>query len=88
MSRKGGDDTLESKDFVPIYEEIARVIGEEKTVKLYEMLRGQQITFPQRLYNTSYVTNYVKENYNGKNIRELARKFDYSERRVREFLKS
>ena len=87
MSRNGGG-ILQSKDFVPIYEEIAQVIGEEETVKLYEKFRGQQITFPQRLYNTSYVSNYVKENYNGKNIRELARKFDYSERRVREFLKS
>lgn len=78
---------MQSKDFVPIYEEIAQVIGEEETVKLYEKFRGQQITFPQRLYSISYVSNYVKENYNGKNIRELARKFDYSERRVREFLK-
>lgn len=78
---------MQSKDFVPIYEEIARIIGEEQTVKLYENFRGQQITFPQRLYNTEYVSKYVKENYDGKNIRELARKFDYSERRVREFLK-
>lgn len=79
---------MQSKDFVPIYEEIARIIGEEQTVKLYENFRGQQITFPQRLYNTEYVSKYVKENYDGKNIREMARKFDYSERRVREFLKS
>ena len=79
---------MQSKDFVPIYEEIARIIGEEQTVKLYENFRGQQITFPQRLYNTEYVSRYVKENYDGKNIREMARKFDYSERRVREFLKS
>lgn len=78
---------MQSKNFVPVYEEIATVIGEEETVKLYEKFRGQQITFPQRLYNTNYVSDYVKANYNGKNIRELARKFDYSERRVREFLK-
>jgi len=39
------------------------------------------------LYNTDYVAAYVKENYNGENIRELAREFEYSERRVREFLK-
>lgn len=78
---------MQSKNFVPVYEEIATVIGEEETVKLYERFRGQQITFPQRLYNTNYVVDYVKANYNGKNIGELARKFDYSERRVREFLK-
>lgn len=71
-----------------VYNDIAVVIGEEKTIKLYEEFRGQQITFPRRLYNTDYVSAYVKENFNGKNIRELARKFDYSERRVREFLKS
>lgn len=70
-----------------IYEEIALIIGEEQTLKLYENFRGQQITFPQRLYTTEYVARYVKENYNGKNVRELARKFDYSERRIREFLK-
>lgn len=75
------------KDFVPVYEEIALIIGEEQTLKLYENFRGQQITFPQRLYTIEYVTQYVNENYDGKNVRELARKFDYSERRIREFLK-
>ena len=69
---------LQSENFVPIYEEIASVIGEEETVKLYKKFRGQQITFPQRLYNTDYVAAYVKE---------LAREFEYPERRVREFLK-
>lgn len=76
-----------TKDFVPVYEEIALIIGEEQTIKLYNNFRGQQITFPQRLYTTAYVTQYVNENYNGKNVRELARKFGYSERRIREFLK-
>ena len=86
MSRNGGG-FWRLENFVPIYEEIAQIIGEEDTIKLYEKFRGQQITFPQRLYNTHYVATYVKENYNGKNISELAHKFDYSERRVREFLK-
>lgn len=76
-----------TKDFVQVYEEIALIIGEEQTIKLYNNFRGQQITFPQRLYTTAYVTQYVNENYNGKNVRELARKFGYSERRIREFLK-
>lgn len=78
---------MQASDFVPIYEEIAQIIGEEKTVKLYERFRGQQVTFPQRLCNTGYVIGYAKEHYNGKNLRELARKFDYSERRMRDFLK-
>ncbi len=31
---------LQSENFVPIYEEIASVIGEEETVKLYKKFRG------------------------------------------------
>lgn len=79
---------LQSKDFVPIYEEIAKIIGEEETIKFYENFRGQQITFPRRLFNKEYVARHIKENYNGTNIRELAREFEYSERRIREFLKN
>ena len=50
---------LQSENFVPIYEEIASVIGEEETVKLYKKFRGQQITFPQRLYNIDF-HDYLK----------------------------
>ncbi|MBU5479678.1 Mor transcription activator family protein [Blautia sp. MSJ-19] len=78
---------MQASDFVPIYEEIAKTIGEEQTIKLYENFRGQQITFPRRIYSIEYVSRYVKDNYNGSNARELARKFDYSERRIREFIK-
>lgn len=78
---------MHASDFVPIYEEIAKTIGEEETMKLYENFRGQQITFPRRFFSVEYVARYVNENYDGSNMRELARKFDYSERRIREFLK-
>ena len=78
---------MHASDFVPIYEEIAKTIGEEETMKLYENFRGQQITFPRRIFSEEYVARYVNENYDGSNMRELARKFDYSERRIREFLK-
>ena len=83
----GGGDVMQPVDFVPIYKEIAQIIGVEQTLELYENMRGQQVTFPQRLYNTTFVSQYVKQNYNGKNMRELAQKFNYSERRIREFLK-
>ena len=74
-------------NFAPMYEEVANVIGADDTVKLYEYFKGQQICFPQRLYKTDYVVRYVKENYNGSNIRELARTFGYTERRIRQLLK-
>lgn len=77
---------MNSKDFNKIYEEMASLIGIEDTIKIYEYFRGQQIIFPQRLYSKEYVIKYVRENYDGTNIKELSRKFDYSDRRIRQFL--
>ena len=79
---------MKSSDFVPTYKEIADVVGVDNAYKIYEHFRGQQMTFPQRIYSTAYVERYVKDNYDGTNIRELARMFNYSERRIREFLKN
>lgn len=73
--------------FTSPYQEIYELIGEEGTMKLFDLFKGRQITFPQRVYNTEYVTQYVKAHYNRKNLKELADKFNYSERRIREFLK-
>ena len=46
------------------------------------MFRGQQFNFPKKLYSMEYVIRYLKENYNGKNVRQLAKELDYSERWV------
>ena len=73
--------------FVSIYEEIAEITSREDAIAIYEKFRGLQIAFPRRLYSTEYVSAYVKEHYNGKNLKELAQHFEYSERRIREFLK-
>ena len=81
------EDKHTSSDFVPLYKEIAEEIGVENTVKLFMHFKGQQMTCPQRLFSIEYVKKYVKENYDGTNIKELARKFGYSERRIRDFLK-
>lgn len=77
---------LEPSDLATVYEEMAQLIGVESTIRIYECFKGHQVSMPQRLYSVEYVENYVKENYNGKNIKELASKFQYSERRIRQFL--
>lgn len=78
---------MESADLVPTYREMSEIIGIENTFKVYEHFKGQQINLPQRIYSQEYVEKYVKENYNGTNLREFAKKFNYSERRIRQFLK-
>lgn len=80
--------TIENKDgLADIYNQLVDIVGLENTAKLYENLKGQQITFPMRLYKTDYVVKEVKRRYNGKNLKELAREYDYSERHLRGFLK-
>lgn len=58
----------------------------ETAKKIYEMFAGQQIAFPKKLYSYEYINSFIKSNYNGKNIRELARKFNVSERRIRQII--
>lgn len=77
---------MEAKDFSAIYEEIADAAGAEVAVLIHKMFKGQQILFPQKLYKKSYIYEYIKTNYNGKNVRELSQKFGYSDRRIRQII--
>lgn len=78
---------MQPSDFVSVYCEIAELVGVENAVKIYEHFRGQQMAFPTRIYSIQYVEKYVKEHYDGTNIREFTQKFSYSERRIRQLLK-
>ena len=76
------------EDFAGIYEEIANEVGSENAIKIHNLFKGQQIQFPQKLYKKEYIYSYIRQNYNGQNIRELSQKFGYSDRRVRQILTS
>ncbi len=76
------------EDFADIYMEIAEAAGVETAIKIHKLFKGQQILFPQKLYKKEYIYKYIKENYNGQNVRELSQKFGYSDRRVRQIINS
>lgn len=78
---------MDAESFAGIYKEIARAISVDVAVEMYNLFRGQQIIFPQRLYDQDFVITYVKENYDGHNIRELSHMFNYSDRRVRQIIR-
>lgn len=78
---------MDAESFTGIYREIARALGVEAAVEMYNLFRGQQVIFPQRLYNQAFIVTYVKENYDGHNIRELSHMFNYSDRRIREIIR-
>lgn len=77
---------MEAKDFSAIYEEIADAAGVDVAVLIHKLFKGQQILFPQKLYKKSYIYEYIKTNYNGRNVRELSQKFGYLDRRIRQIL--
>lgn len=69
-----------------VYKELAEIIGVDAAVAVYNELKGQQVTFPTRLYERNYVIREVNQRYNGSNLKELAKEFGYTERWIRTFI--
>lgn len=42
---------FKESDLMPLYKEMAEIIGVEQTWKIYKHFKGQQVLFPQRIYN-------------------------------------
>lgn len=74
------------EDLAGIYEEVAEQIGIDNAYVLFHHFRGQQLTFPLKFYSSSCIAKRICNEYNGSNTRELARKYGYSESRVRQIL--
>lgn len=70
-----------------VYREISEIIGLEATLKLYLRFKGQQVNFPVRLYNPHLIQKNVIKEFDGSNIPELARKYDYSEKTIRRMIR-
>lgn len=77
---------MEIENLAGIYKEIARTTDVDVAIEMHNLFKGQQIIFPQRLYSREFIYTYIKENYNGHNVRELSKKFGYSDRRIRQIL--
>ena len=70
-----------------IYKEISEIVGLEATLKIYLRFKGQQVTFPVRLYSPHLIQQSVIKEYDGTNIAYLAQKYDYSEKTIRRMIK-
>lgn len=70
-----------------IYKEINELIGLDAMLEIYLRFKGQQITFPVRLYNPEMIQQNVIKEYDGTNIPELAQKYNYSEKTIRRMIK-
>ena len=81
---------MDKKDtdlFNEVYKEISMAVGVDAAIKMFQMYKGQQISFPVHLFNSKRIQNSIVEEYDGANIRDLAKKYAYSEKTVRRIIK-
>ena len=70
-----------------VYREMVDLIGYDNTMILYTHFKGQQVTFPIKLFKADYIKAILKKQYDGTNAKNLARTYGYSERWIKELLK-
>ena len=71
-----------------VYKEMVDLIGYDNTMILYTYYKGQQVTFPIKLFKSECVSEMIKKQYDGTNAKKLARKYGYSERWIKELLRN
>lgn len=87
MSMKEVSDIKVKKEgAADVYNQLIELIGEENTLLVFQTFRGQQVTFPKRFYKSEYVIKEVRRRYDGSNLQELAREFDYTDRHLRKLI--
>ena len=74
-------------DLAGVYKEVAETVGVDNAYKIYNHFKGLQLMFPLKFYSKEYIAQQIQAEYNGKNVRDLARKYGYSESRVRQILR-
>ena len=70
-----------------VYKEISEKLGMDTAMSIYQMFKGQQISFPVRFFNPEKIQQIVVQEYDGTNIRTLAIKYNYSEKSIRRIIK-
>jgi len=50
-------------------------------------MKGQQVTFPKRLFTKECTESQILTLYNGRNAKALAKRFDYTECHIYRILK-
>ncbi len=70
-----------------VYSEISEKLGMDTAMEIYQMFKGQQINFPVRFFNPVKIQQMIVKEYDGTNVRNLAIKYNYSEKTVRRIIK-
>lgn len=74
--------TKELEGLNDVYREIANEIGIENTLAVYQLFHGTQVSFPNHFFSTQHIHSLIISEYDGRNVSQLAQKYNYSERTV------
>ena len=80
-------DEKESALFNEVYKELCDAVGLDNVIVIYQLYKGQQITFPIHLFNAKRIQCSIIKEYDGTNIRDLAKRYGFSEKTVRRMIK-
>lgn len=69
-----------------VYKELAEILGDAATMKVWRRFAGLNITFPQKLYSADYKKDFIKKNMDEMRPAELARILGLTERRIRQII--
>lgn len=72
--------------FHKVYREISEQLGIEVALTIHHMFKGTQVNFPVRFFDTQCVKEMIIKEYDGTNVKMLARKYDYSEKSIRRII--
>ena len=69
-----------------VYKELAELLGDAATLKIWKRFSGLNITFPQKLYSKEFREEFISENMDLMKPSEMARVLGLSERRIRQII--
>ena len=83
----GKENTKKITKYAGVYNDLADLLGEEAVELIFQTMSGQQITLPRKLYTKAYVIQQTKNITDQKELKKVAIRFGYSERRLKQLLR-
>jgi len=78
---------MAKEDCQAIYQDLAELIGEENTLKVFKDFRGSTVNFPMRLMRREALQERIHGDYSaGASVHELSAQYQLAERTVRKYL--
>lgn len=79
-------DGTNAKDLSGMYSEIAEEFDVNTAYRIYKCFGGLQLTFPSKFYSNEWLCKRIHSEYNGSNVKAMAKKYGLSERRIRQIV--